>query len=80
MQDAENKINQLTVRPEEQKRFSHSSGYYAKKLGNKLSKQEELELLTNEPQYDLLGFIRESGGKSQLIERAKLVVTAHKKS
>lgn len=50
MQDAENKINQVTVWPEKKKKlFSHSSVYKAKNLDDK---QEELELLPDGHKFD----------------------------
>lgn len=42
------------------KLFSHSSVYKAKNLANK---QEELELLPDEHKFDLLGSVKEPGGK-----------------
>lgn len=72
MRDAENKIKQVTVWPEKNKKlFSHSSVYKSKNLANK---QDELELLPGEHKFDLPGFIKESGGKSHLTGVAKLTV------
>jgi len=71
--DAENKINQVTVWPGKKKKelFSHSSVYKTKNLANK---QEQLELLPDEHKLDLLGFIKESRGKSHLTGMAKFMV------
>ena len=48
--------------------------YKAKNLANK---QEELELLPDEHKFDLLGFIKESRGKSHLTRMAKFTVISY---
>lgn len=68
------KLIKLLCGLKKEKLFSHSSVYKAKNLANK---QEELKLLPDEHKFDLLGYIKESGGKSHLTGMAKFTVISY---
>lgn len=68
------KLIKLLCGLKKRKLFSHSSVCKGKNLANK---QEELELLPDEHRFDLLGFIKESGGKSHLTGMAKFTVLSY---